>query len=68
MSHPRIRFAARDVAIAHGDSYMAGFHDERGNELRAEYSRYTAVFVKKNGKSYVTAFRSLPQVKVTYSQ
>ena len=62
---PDIRFVTRDVAIVDGDSYMAGFHDEHGNELPAEYSRYTAVFVKKSGKWYVTAFRSLPQVKVT---
>jgi uncharacterized protein (TIGR02246 family) len=61
---PRIRFITREVAVVDGESYMAGFHDEHGKELPAEYSRYTAVFVKKNGKWYVTAFRSLPQVKV----
>src|SRR5579864_143703 len=65
---PKIRFVTKDVAIVDGDSYMAGFHDEHGNELPAEYSRYTAVFVKKDGKWYVTAFRSLPQVKVTPPQ
>jgi len=65
---PNIRFITRDVAIVDGDSYMAGFHDEHGDELPAEYSRYTAVFVKKNGKWYVTAFRSIPQVKVTRPQ
>jgi len=53
------------LPIVDGDSYMAGFHDEHGNGLPAEYSRYTAVFVRKSGKWYVTAFRSLPQVKVT---
>lgn len=47
---------------------MAGFRDEQGKELPGEYSRYTAVFVKKKGKWYVTAFRSLPQVKVTRPQ
>ena len=62
---PDIRFITRDVAIVDGDSYMAGFRDEHGKELPSEYSRYTAVFVKKDGKWYVTAFRSLPQVKVT---
>jgi Calcium/calmodulin dependent protein kinase II association domain len=55
---PDIRFITRDVAIVDGDSYMAGFRDEQGKELHGEYSRYTAVFVKKNGKWYVTAFRS----------
>ena len=70
-SHPGttdIRFITRDVAIVDGDSYMAGFRDEQGKELPGDYSRYTAVFVKKNGKWYVTAFRSLQQVKVTRSQ
>lgn len=62
---PDIRFITRDFAIVDGDSYMAGFRDEHGKELPGEYSRYTAVFVKKDGKWYVTAFRSLPQVKVT---
>jgi uncharacterized protein (TIGR02246 family) len=61
---PNIRFITREVAIVDGDSYMAGFHDAHGKELPAEHSRYTAVFVKKNGNWYVTAFRSLPQVKV----
>jgi hypothetical protein len=61
---PSIRFITREVPIVDGVSYMAGFHDEHGKELAAEYSRYTAVFVKRNGKWYVTAFRSLPQVKV----
>ncbi len=65
---PNIRFITQDVAIVDGDSYMAGFHDEHGHELPAEYSRYTAVFVKKGGKWYVTAFRSLPQVKVNPPQ
>ena len=65
---PNMRFITRDVAIVDGDSYMAGLHDEHGNELPAEYSQYTAVFVKKNGKWYVTAFRSLPQVKVTRAE
>lgn len=65
---PNIRFVTQDVAIVDGDSYMAGFHDEHGDELPAEYSRYTAIFVKKSGKWYVTAFRSLPQVKVTAPQ
>jgi uncharacterized protein (TIGR02246 family) len=65
---PDIRFVSRDVAIVDGDSYMAGFHDEQGKELPGEYSRYTAVFVRKDGKWYVTAFRSLPQVKVTPPQ
>jgi uncharacterized protein (TIGR02246 family) len=65
---PKIRFVTKDVAIVDGDSYMAGFHDEHGNQLPAEYSRYAAVFVKKDGKWYVTAFRSLPQVKVTPPQ
>jgi uncharacterized protein (TIGR02246 family) len=65
---PNIRFVARDVAIVDGDSYMAGFRDEHGGELPGEYSRYTAVFVKKDGMWYVTAFRSLPQVKVTSPQ
>jgi uncharacterized protein (TIGR02246 family) len=62
---PNIRFITPDVAIVDGDSMMAGFRDENGKELPADYSRYTAVFVKKNGKWYVTAFRSLPQVKVS---
>jgi uncharacterized protein (TIGR02246 family) len=61
---PNIRFITREVAIVDGDSYMAGFHDAHGKELPAEHSRYTAVFVKKNGNWYVTAFRSLPQVKL----
>lgn len=61
---PSIRFITREVAVVDGDSYMGGFHDDQGKELPAEYSRYTAVFVKKNGKWYVTAFRSLPQVRV----
>jgi uncharacterized protein (TIGR02246 family) len=61
---PSIRFITHDVAIVDGLSYMAGWHDEHGNELPGEYSRYTAVFLKKNGTWYVTAFRSLPQVKV----
>jgi uncharacterized protein (TIGR02246 family) len=65
---PNIRFVTQDVVIVDVDSYMAGFHDEHGNELPAEYSRYTAVFVRKSGKWYVTAFRSLPQVKVTPPQ
>jgi uncharacterized protein (TIGR02246 family) len=65
---PSIRFITREVAIVDGDSYMSGFHDERGNELPAEISRYTAVFVKKNGRWFVTAFRSLPQIKVTRPQ
>jgi uncharacterized protein (TIGR02246 family) len=65
---PDIRFITRGVAIVDGDSYMAGFRDEQGKELPGEYSRYTAVFVKKNGKWYVTAFRSLPQVNVTHPQ
>ena len=60
---PSIRFITRDVAIVDGLSYMAGFHDERGNELPGEYSRYTAVVVKEKGAWYVTAFRSLPQLK-----
>ena len=61
---PSIRFITREVAVVDGDSYMAGFHDEHGKELPAEYTRYTAVFVMKNGKWCVTAFRSLPQVRV----
>ena len=61
---PNIRFITPEVAIVDGDSMMAGFRDDNGKELPAEYSRYTAVFVKKNDKWYVTAFRSLPQVKV----
>ena len=65
---PNIRFVTQDVAIVDGDSYMAGFRDEHGNELPGEYTRYTAVFVRKSGKWYVTAFRSLPQVKVTPPQ
>ena len=63
--NPNIRFVTSQVAIVDGDSMMAGFHDENGKELPADYSRYTAVFVKNNnGRWYVTAFRSLPQVKV----
>jgi uncharacterized protein (TIGR02246 family) len=62
---PNIRFVTPEVAIVDGDSMMAGFHDENGKELPADYSRYTAVFVKKSGTWYVTAFRSLPQVKVS---
>ena len=65
---PNVRFVTQAVAIVDGDSYMAGFHDEHGNELPAEYSRYTAIFVRKSGKWYVTAFRSLPQVKVISPQ
>jgi uncharacterized protein (TIGR02246 family) len=61
---PKIRFITSQVAIVDGDSMMAGFHDENGKEAPPDYSRYTAVFVKKNGRWYVTAFRSLPQVKV----
>ena len=61
---PSIRFITREVAVLDGDSYMAGFHDDHGNELPAEYARYTPVFVKKSGNWYVTAFRSLPQVRI----
>ena len=46
---PDIRFVTRDVAIVDGDSYMAGFRDEQGKERPAEYSRYTTVFVRKDG-------------------
>ena len=65
---PAIRFIKPDVAIVDGDSYLGGLRDEQGHELPAEYSRYSAVFVKNSGKWYVTAFRSLPQVKVTPPQ
>ena len=61
---PKIRFVTSNVAIVDGDSMMA-LRDSAGKQLPAEYSRYTAVFVKQpDGKWYVTAFRSLPQVKV----
>lgn len=49
-----------------GDSMLAGFHDDNGKELPAASSRYTEVFVKRNGKWHVTAFRSLPQVKISH--
>jgi uncharacterized protein (TIGR02246 family) len=61
---PKIRFVTNNVAIVDGDSMMA-MRDDTGKELPATYSRYTAVFVKKpDSKWYVTAFRSLPQIKV----
>src|SRR5579864_753336 len=61
---PNIRFIRSDVAIVDGNSEMSGFRDENGKQLPAGYSRYAAVFVKQEGKWLVTAFRSLPQVKV----
>ena len=63
---PNVRFITPEVAIVDGDSMMAGFRDDNGKEEPPAYSRYTAVFVKKSGKWYVTAFRSLPQVKVEH--
>jgi uncharacterized protein (TIGR02246 family) len=65
-AHPgsSIRFLKPDVALVDGDSYMAGLRDAAGKELPARLSRYSAILVKRNGRWLVTAFRSLPQVKV----
>jgi uncharacterized protein (TIGR02246 family) len=65
-SHPgtSIRFLRPDVALVDGDSYMAGLRDAKGKEMPAEVNRYSAIFVKQGGRWLVTAFRSLPQVKV----
>jgi uncharacterized protein (TIGR02246 family) len=69
-SHPglaKIQFIRPDVAIVDGDSYISGLHDEKGSEIPASISRYTAVMVKESGRWKVAAFRSLPQVKSKFS-
>ena len=60
---PGIRFLRPDVAIVDGDSYASGVHDDHGQELPPQTSRYTAVMVKENGRWLVAAFRSMPQLK-----
>jgi uncharacterized protein (TIGR02246 family) len=60
---PAIRFLRPDVALVDGDSYISGAHDDHGQELPAQTSRYTAVMVKENGQWLVAAFRSMPQLK-----
>ena len=57
---PAIRFLRSEVAIVDGDSYVGA----AGTEVTAaDFSRYTAIFVKQKGRWMVAAFRSLPQVK-----
>jgi uncharacterized protein (TIGR02246 family) len=65
-SHPGtadIRFLRPDVAVVDGDTRMENIHDENGKELPPSMGRYTAIFVKQQGRWKVAAFRMLPQLK-----
>lgn len=64
---PDVRFVRPDVAVVDGNSYVGGVRDASGKELPGEVGRYTAVFVRQNGRWLVTAFRFLPQIKAKAS-